>query len=43
VADDASLFDVFRGTVPFMLLMLATLILVIMFPGLSVWLPSLVH
>ncbi|MGD8564711.1 MAG: TRAP transporter large permease subunit, partial [Desulfarculaceae bacterium] len=28
VADDASLFEVFRGTVPFMLLMLATLILV---------------
>lgn len=32
--------EIFRGTVPFMGLMLATLILVVAFPGLSTWLPQ---
>ncbi len=32
--------EIFRGTLPFMGLMLLTLILVIAFPGLSTWLPQ---
>jgi len=43
VVEDATLFDVFRGTLPFMILMLATLILIILFPQLSIWLPFLLH
>jgi C4-dicarboxylate transporter DctM subunit len=43
VVDDASLMEVFQGTLPFMLLMLAVLILVILFPQLSLWLPYLVR
>jgi C4-dicarboxylate transporter DctM subunit len=43
VAENATLIEVFRGTLPFMLLMLATLILIILFPQLSLWLPYLLH
>jgi C4-dicarboxylate transporter DctM subunit len=43
VAENATLIEVFRGTLPFMLLMLATLILIILFPQLSLWLPFLLH
>ncbi len=43
VAEDASLMEVFQGTLPFMLLMLAVLILVILFPQLSLWLPFMVR
>ena len=43
VAENATLFEVFQGTLPFMLLMLITLILVIIFPQLSLWLPYLLH
>ncbi len=43
VVEDASLMEVFQGTLPFMLLMLAILILVILFPQLSLWLPFLVR
>ena len=43
VVEDATLMEVFRGTLPFMLLMLAVLILVILFPQLSLWLPFLVR
>lgn len=43
VAEDASLMEIFRGTLPFMLLMLAVLILVILFPQLSLWLPFMVR
>ena len=43
VVEDASLMEVFQGTLPFMLLMLAVLILVILFPQLSLWLPFLVR
>ena len=43
VVEDASLLEVFQGTLPFMLLMLAVLILVILFPQLSLWLPFLVR
>ncbi len=32
--------EIFRGTLPFMGLMLLTLILVVVFPGLSTWLPQ---
>ena len=40
---DASLMEVFQGTLPFMLLMLAVLVLVILFPQLSLWLPFMVR
>jgi C4-dicarboxylate transporter DctM subunit len=43
VVEDTSLMEVFQGTLPFMLLMLAVLILVILFPQLSLWLPFLVR
>ena len=43
VVEDASLMEVFQGTLPFMLLMLVVLILVILFPQLSLWLPFLVR
>jgi C4-dicarboxylate transporter DctM subunit len=43
VAEDASLMEIFQGTLPFMLLMLAVLILVILFPQLSLWLPFMVR
>lgn len=43
VAEDATLLEVFQGTLPFMLLMLVTLIMVIIFPQLSLWLPFLFH
>lgn len=43
VMEDATLVEVFRGTLPFMVLMLAVLILVILFPKLSIWLPYLIH
>jgi C4-dicarboxylate transporter DctM subunit len=43
VVEDASLMEVFQGTLPFMLLMLAVLILVILFPQLSLWLPFMVR
>jgi C4-dicarboxylate transporter DctM subunit len=43
VVEDATLMEVFRGTLPFMLLMLAVLILVILFPQLSLWLPFFVR
>lgn len=43
IVPGASLFEVFRGTWPFMLLMLAVLVLVIALPELSLWLPSLMH
>ncbi len=43
ITEDATLMEVFQGTMPFMLLMLATLILVILFPQLSLWLPFLIH
>ncbi len=42
IVDDATLWEVFRGTLPFMALMLAALILFIALPPLSTWLPSLV-
>jgi C4-dicarboxylate transporter DctM subunit len=43
VVEDASLMEVFQGTLPFMLLMLAVLVLVILFPQLSLWLPFMVR
>ncbi len=43
IVPGASLLEVFRGTWPFMLLMLAVLVLVIALPELSLWLPSLMH
>ena len=43
VVEDASLMEVFQGTLPFMLLMLAVLALVIIFPQLSLWLPFMVR
>ena len=43
VVEDASLMEVFQGTLPFMLLMLAVLALVILFPQLSLWLPFMVR
>ena len=45
VVEDASLMEVFQGTLPFMLLMLAVLVLVlvIIFPQLSLWLPFMVR
>ncbi len=43
IIEDATLLEVFQGTLPFMLLMLLTLILVIAFPPLSLWLPFLFH
>ena len=39
IVEDATLSEVFKGTLPFMILMLITLILVIGFPQLSLWLP----
>ena len=42
VVEEATLNEVFRGTLPFMILMLATLVLVILAPPLSTWLPALV-
>ncbi|MBI4590856.1 MAG: TRAP transporter large permease subunit [Candidatus Rokubacteria bacterium] len=35
--------EVFRGTLPFMVLMALTLVLVIAFPSLSTWLPRYVR
>ncbi len=43
VVEDATLFEVFQGTLPFIIIMLATLILIIIFPQLSIWLPFLLH
>ena len=43
VVEDATLMEVFQGTLPFMLLMMAVLILVILFPQLSLWLPFVVR
>jgi C4-dicarboxylate transporter DctM subunit len=43
VVEDASLMEVFQGTLPFMLLMLTALALVILFPQLSLWLPFMVR
>ena len=43
VVEDASLMEVFQGTLPFMLLMLAVLAPVILFPQLSLWLPFMVR
>ena len=43
MVEDASLMEVFQGTLPFMLLMLAVLALVILFPQLSLWLPFMVR
>lgn len=35
--------EIIRGVLPFMLLMVVMLVLVIVFPGLSLWLPSVMH
>ena len=42
IIPDANLFEVFRGTWPFMLLLMLTLILVFVFPHLAIWLPDAV-
>ena len=36
-------FDVIRGTLPFILILLFATLLLVMFPSLSLWLPSLAH
>jgi len=43
IVKDAGLLEVFQGTLPFMILMLLTLIIVIAFPFLSTWLPAAVR
>jgi C4-dicarboxylate transporter DctM subunit len=43
IIKDANLLEVFKGTLPFMILMLLTLLIVIAFPVLSTWLPGTVH
>lgn len=40
IVPDADLFQVFRGTWPFMLLLMLTLVLVFVFPSLAMWLPE---
>ncbi len=40
IVPDADLLEVFLGTWPFMLLMLLTLVLIFIFPSLTMWLPS---
>lgn len=39
----ASLIEIVRGVLPFLGLMLVLLVIVILFPGLSLWLPNLVY
>ena len=39
--DDIDLSDVIQGVAPFIVLMLVFLAVIIMFPGISTWLPSL--
>ena len=43
IVKDADLLGVFKGTLPFLILMLLTLIIVIAFPFLSTWLPAAVR
>ncbi|MEJ2170648.1 MAG: TRAP transporter large permease subunit, partial [Desulfobacterales bacterium] len=40
IVKDANLLEVFKGTLPFMILMLLTLMVVIAFPFLSTYLPG---
>lgn len=40
---DIRMAEIIRGVLPFMLLMVLMLVLVIAFPGLSLWLPSVMH
>lgn len=42
IIPDADLIQVFRGTWPFMLLLLITLVLIFIFPSLAIWLPMAV-
>jgi len=41
LGDEATVEQIFRGSIPFFLMMLFVLALVIAFPGLSLWLPSI--
>lgn len=41
VGEDVSIKDVFRGAFPFVIMMLITLAILILFPGISTLLPSL--
>lgn len=40
IVPDADLIEVFRGTWPFMLLLMLTLIIIFIFPSLAMWLPE---
>ncbi len=40
---DVRMAEIIQGVLPFMLLMVVMLVLVIAFPGLSLWLPSVMH
>lgn len=42
VPPDISMMDIYKGVIPFLLLQLAGLLLLIVFPGLITWLPSLI-
>ena len=41
IGEEAEVHDIFRGSVPFTIMILATLVILIFFPILSTWLPSL--
>ncbi|MEH7380336.1 TRAP transporter large permease [Bacillus sp. JJ1533] len=41
LGDKASIEDIFRGSFPFLVMMVVALVIIIMFPSLSLWLPNL--
>jgi C4-dicarboxylate transporter, DctM subunit len=41
IGDQASIDDIFRGSFPFLLMLAIVIALIVIFPGLSTWLPSL--
>jgi C4-dicarboxylate transporter DctM subunit len=43
VAKDTSLSTIFKGTAPFLIGIIVAIIVVILFPGLSTWLPSVMR
>jgi tripartite ATP-independent transporter DctM subunit len=40
VSDDISIFDIYRSTIPYVFLILISLVLMMLFPGIALWLPS---
>jgi C4-dicarboxylate transporter DctM subunit len=40
VGDEVSVEDIFAGSMPFLLILIITIVIILLFPGLSTWLPS---